>query len=259
MHPDIIARRCTLSCDQFEDDVRVLAEIRWISILSPMGMVLDRSVCGEVGESATAVVAEDANDRPSGSGELPSLESLSLVSEGTLCGRESRRIPAGTRSDQPDLDRDGVGLHRAHALGPAVGNRFGAFDGEDEVFAEAFLDDLFLPSAGLLRACEAGSISRPRSIAIASLAASRAAAQLFCDCRPACSSRRSSDLCEAWAIFSTRLILPTTRRTWASSYSSPELLDTRTKPSRPGSAFRFCQRQRRHNPPDQSDGAGEIK
>ena len=32
------------------------------------------------------------------------------------------------------------------------------------------------------------------------------------------------------AIFCTRLIRPTTRRTWASSYSSPELLLTRTKP-----------------------------
>ena len=36
-----------------------------------------------------------------------------------------------------------------------------------------------------------------------------------------------------WAIFSTRLIVPTTSRTWASSYSSPLLLETRTKPSKP--------------------------
>ena len=44
---------------------------------------------------------------------------------------------------------------------------------------------------------------------------------------------RPSVILANWAIFSTRFILPTTSRTWASSYSSPELLTPGRNPRSP--------------------------
>ena len=49
---------------------------------------------------------------------------------------------------------------------------------------------------------------------------------------PPSAATSSMRTCASWAIFSTRLIVPTTRRTCASSYSSPLLFVTRTNPSK---------------------------
>ena len=56
-----------------------------------------------------------------------------------------------------------VAFEAAHPLGPAVGDRFGAFDGVDEVFAEAFLDDFFFAGAGA--GCGTG-IAPPNAAAV---------------------------------------------------------------------------------------------
>ena len=85
---------------------------------------------------------------PSGSGVVPSFESLSFVSRYI---RTSWSPYSGRAVAVLDLERHLGRFEAPHPLRPAVGDRLGAFDRVDEVFAQPFLDDLLGLLGGSLR------------------------------------------------------------------------------------------------------------
>ncbi len=200
-------------------------------------------------DSPSRPLSRKTRTMPSGSGVVPSFDSLSLVKQ--VHAHELVAVLGGAVAVL-DLERHRLALEAPHPLRPAVGDRLGAFDGVDEVLAQALLDD-FLGLAAARRRRGAPRPARLVPTALPSAASFLDSSAL----RPRnCRAPLPCGICANWAIFSTRLILPTTSRTWAFSYSSPELFDTRTKPSKPicvssGSAMQ-------HVVGRPGDAAGEV-
>ena len=133
---------------------------RFSSILSPMGTYL----IGWADQEAQSVVAVLAEDADHAVGQRRRAE-LRVLVVGQQVHPHQLVAVFGRAVAVLDLERHGRALKTPHPLGPAVGDRLGAFDGVDEVFAQAFLDDFFglpgLASAAQIRCVRPRRLIRP--------------------------------------------------------------------------------------------------
>ncbi len=129
--------------DQLEDHLGIGAQIQF-------DLVADRNVFDrllrEIRQPVAAVVAEHADHAV---GQRRRAELRILVVGQQIHPHELVAVflrPVAVLN----FERHRLAFEAPHPLGPAVGDRLGPFDGVDEVFAQAFLDDLlfFWPEFG---------------------------------------------------------------------------------------------------------------
>ena len=149
LHPDVVPPGPQL--DQLEDHLRVGAQVQ-------LDLVADGDVLDRLGDQERQPVAAVLAEDPHHAIRQRRRAQLRLLVVGQQIHPDELVAVFRHAVAVLDLERHRLALEAPHPLRPAVGDRLGAFDGVDEVLAQAFLDDLLglrrggpAPAGGRLR------------------------------------------------------------------------------------------------------------